>query len=313
MVASAMGATPLGAARRVAGSGERCLQDGGLSSARRPSPAGVPLDDQPLSRGQSVNADAQAGSRRRVYPSDTTEVEWQILAPPVPVGGARPGTGGRPVTYPRRDIVDAIGYVARTGCQWDALPVDFPPAALVKHYFTTWTRDGTLARIHTPCANRSAQSTAATPSIGGAGGLAVGTRRGDRRAGQPRLIRMAVWPLTGRRRSGLRRRCRRAGDLARWLGEALLHVQGEFERDEGAGGVDEIAGPAGEAGQHMVDHHRVDAGGGQLDGVLAFSGVLGQGAGALAGEPGVHGVLEDRAGEGGTVAAAHPVGLGHQR
>jgi transposase len=44
--------------------------------------------------------------------------------------------------------VDAIRYVARTGCQRDALPADFPPAALVKHYFTVWTRDGTLAQLH---------------------------------------------------------------------------------------------------------------------------------------------------------------------
>jgi putative transposase len=52
------------------------------------------------------------------------------------------------VSYPRRDVVDAIRYVMRTGCQWGALPVDFPPYPLVKHYFTTWTRDGTLARMH---------------------------------------------------------------------------------------------------------------------------------------------------------------------
>jgi transposase len=76
------------------------------------------------------------------------DTEWQILAPLVPVGGSRPGVGGRPVTYPRRDIVDAIRYVARTDCQWDARPADFPPAALVKHYFTVWTRDGTLDRLH---------------------------------------------------------------------------------------------------------------------------------------------------------------------
>jgi putative transposase len=86
--------------------------------------------------------------RPRTYPSDTTDTEWRILAPLVPVGGTRPGVGGRPVTYPRRDVVDAIRYLTRTGCQWDALPVDFPPAALVKHYFTTWTRDGTLGHIH---------------------------------------------------------------------------------------------------------------------------------------------------------------------
>jgi transposase len=86
--------------------------------------------------------------RPRTYPSDTAEAEWRILAPLVPVGGTRPGIGGRPVSYPRRDVVDAIRYVMRTGCQWDALPVDFPPHPLVKHYFTVWTRDGTLSRIH---------------------------------------------------------------------------------------------------------------------------------------------------------------------
>jgi transposase len=59
------------------------------------------------------------------------------------------GTGrGRPITYPRRDVVDAIRYLDRTGCQWDALPADFPHHKLVYHYFTTWTRDGTLNRMH---------------------------------------------------------------------------------------------------------------------------------------------------------------------
>jgi putative transposase len=87
-------------------------------------------------------------NRLRTYPSDTTDAEWQILAPLVPVGGTRPGLGGRPVSYRRRDIVDAIRYLVRTGCQWDALPIDYPPAPLVKHYFTTWTGDGTLNRLH---------------------------------------------------------------------------------------------------------------------------------------------------------------------
>jgi putative transposase len=45
-------------------------------------------------------------------------------------------------------VVDAIRYLDRTGCQWDALPADFPHHKLVYHYFTTWTRDGTLNRMH---------------------------------------------------------------------------------------------------------------------------------------------------------------------
>jgi putative transposase len=101
--------------------------------------------------------------RPRAYPSDTTDAEWRLLAPLVPVGGTRPGVGGRPVSYPRRDVVDAIRYVARTGCQWDALPVDFPPAPLIKHYFTTWTRDGTLARIHDTLREQVRQVEGRTP------------------------------------------------------------------------------------------------------------------------------------------------------
>jgi transposase len=60
-----------------------------------------------------------------------------------------PGPGrGRPIVYPRRDIVDAIRYLDRTGCQWDALPADFPHPKLVYHYFNAWARDGTLTRMH---------------------------------------------------------------------------------------------------------------------------------------------------------------------
>jgi transposase len=48
------------------------------------------------------------------------------------------GTGrGRPIVHPRRDVVDAIRYLDRTGCQWDALPVDFRHHKLVYHYFKT--------------------------------------------------------------------------------------------------------------------------------------------------------------------------------
>jgi len=50
----------------------------------------------------------------------------------VPVGGTRPGVGGQPVSHPRRDVVDAIRYLAWTGCQWDALPVDLPPRPQVR-------------------------------------------------------------------------------------------------------------------------------------------------------------------------------------
>jgi putative transposase len=89
-------------------------------------------------------ADHLPTRRPRRYPSDTSDAEWAVLAPYVPAGTGR----GRPIIYPRRDVVDAIRYLDRTGCQWDALPADFPHHKLVYHYFKTWTRDGTLTRMH---------------------------------------------------------------------------------------------------------------------------------------------------------------------
>jgi transposase len=85
--------------------------------------------------------------RLRRYPLDTDDGEWAVIAPYVPVGGTT-NLGGCPVTYPRRDVVDAVRYVDRTSCQWRALPADFPPWPTVYHYFRTWNRDGTLTRMH---------------------------------------------------------------------------------------------------------------------------------------------------------------------
>jgi hypothetical protein len=51
-------------------------------------------------------------ARRRVYPSNTSDTEWNLIAGLVPVGGPRRARGGRPVRYSRRDVIDAIRYVA---------------------------------------------------------------------------------------------------------------------------------------------------------------------------------------------------------
>ena len=47
-----------------------------------------------------------------------------------------------------RDVVDAIFYILRTGCQWRYLPADLPPRSTVWRYFDQWRRDGTLDLIH---------------------------------------------------------------------------------------------------------------------------------------------------------------------
>lgn len=81
---------------------------------------------------------------RRPYPSDLSDAEWAMLEPLVPT--AKPG--GRPCTHPRREIVDAIFYVLRTGCQWRALPHDLPPWGTVWWYFRRWRDDGTWEAIN---------------------------------------------------------------------------------------------------------------------------------------------------------------------
>ncbi|MFV2087527.1 transposase [Micromonospora sp. LOL_021] len=45
---------------------------------------------------------------------------------------------GRPLKHPRRDIVDAILYVVKTGCSWRQLPADFPPWETVYGQYRKW-------------------------------------------------------------------------------------------------------------------------------------------------------------------------------
>jgi putative transposase len=85
--------------------------------------------------------------RPKPYPSDLTDAEWKLLEPLLPQ--RRPDDGrGAPPQHDRRDILDAIFYQSRTGCGWDYLPRDFPPKGTVYDYFRSWSRDGTLERMH---------------------------------------------------------------------------------------------------------------------------------------------------------------------
>ena len=50
--------------------------------------------------------------------------------------------------HARRDIVDAIRYLAHNGCVWRALPADFPPWQTVYDYHARWSADGTVNHLH---------------------------------------------------------------------------------------------------------------------------------------------------------------------
>jgi len=81
---------------------------------------------------------------RKKYPTDLTDEGWQVLEPLVPE--IKPG--GRPADYTRREILNAILYVLRSGCQWRMLPHDLPNWQTVYTYYRNWRIDGTWERIH---------------------------------------------------------------------------------------------------------------------------------------------------------------------
>lgn len=78
------------------------------------------------------------------YPTDLSEAEWRLVSPHLPARA----TTGRPRRHPLRAIVNAIVYVARSGCAWRLLPREFPPWKTVYHYFRQWRVDGTWIRLH---------------------------------------------------------------------------------------------------------------------------------------------------------------------
>lgn len=85
------------------------------------------------------------------YASDTSEAEWLILSFFLPA----PCHVGRPREVGLRSVVDAILYVLSTGCQWRALPPDFPPRSTVQYYFYLWRDQQLWRRINLALVRRA--------------------------------------------------------------------------------------------------------------------------------------------------------------
>ena len=98
------------------------------------------------------------------YASDRTDEEWALIEPFMP----EPCGLGRPREVDLRAVVTAIFYILATGCQWRALPKDFPPRSTVQRYFYRWRRDGTWHCLHDALVRRvrEKQGRKATPSAG---------------------------------------------------------------------------------------------------------------------------------------------------
>lgn len=81
----------------------------------------------------------------QVYSTDLSDRAWRIVEGLFPVNHGP----GRPLELDLRQIINAIWYVVRTGCQWRALPKEYPNWSSVYYHFRKWCKDGTWRRINT--------------------------------------------------------------------------------------------------------------------------------------------------------------------
>ena len=79
---------------------------------------------------------------RKGYDTDLTDEQWAEVRPHVEA------TTGRRASVNRREIVNAILYRARIGCQWRNLPDDFPNWSTVYSCFHRWSWNGTLDTLY---------------------------------------------------------------------------------------------------------------------------------------------------------------------
>ena len=79
------------------------------------------------------------------YSTNVTDKQWASIEP---LFNELHRRGGRPCKHSRRDMLNAILYITRTGCQWRLLPHEFPPWDSVYENFRRWEKTGFLKTIH---------------------------------------------------------------------------------------------------------------------------------------------------------------------
>ncbi len=83
--------------------------------------------------------------KRKSYTSDLTDMQWNMLKDVLPLERSGPG---RPLELNMREVINAIFYVVKIGCQWENLPHDFPNYQSVYYHYNKWCKDGTWEAVN---------------------------------------------------------------------------------------------------------------------------------------------------------------------
>ena len=87
------------------------------------------------------SSDPDKSTTWRTVGGDLSDAEWDLVGDLFDPYWSQ-GKMGRPIKHARRDLVNAIMYVAATGCQWRNLPACYPNWNTVHRYHVEWSRDG---------------------------------------------------------------------------------------------------------------------------------------------------------------------------
>ncbi len=79
------------------------------------------------------------------YSTDLTDAQWNLIAPILTTKHVEKHWNR---IHTLREILNAIFYRLRTGCQWRNLPHDLPPWSTVHYYYRRWRRKGVFERLH---------------------------------------------------------------------------------------------------------------------------------------------------------------------
>ena len=101
---------------------------------------------------------------RKPYPTDLSDTEWICVRSYLPT----PKAQGRPRTHSRRDVLDAIFYVLKSGCPWRLLPHDFPPWSSVYYHFRKLRLSGAGALLYRTLRNAERKRVGKNPDASAA-------------------------------------------------------------------------------------------------------------------------------------------------